>query len=147
MSEEGRAAEAAATERWAVGRLGLLTVVAVPIALGFETALRMLLFPADFEELRQVLRPLLTTPAFAAIAVTALVGLASTRVRRRFDPPDATLRQRAQGVFVASSMAQVPAVLTTFLWTFGAPLLPVLLTIATSTAFVAWHVWGPRAAR
>lgn len=133
-----------ARERWAVGRLGLLTVIAVPVALGFETLLRVLLFPADFDDLRQALRPILEAPTYAMIGVTALVGVVSSFVRRRFDVPGATLRKRAQGTFVASSMAQIPAVATTFLWTFGAPILPVLLTIATSTAFVAWHVWGPR---
>lgn len=134
----------AARERWAVGRLGLLTVIAVPAALGLETLLRFLFFPDDFEELRGVLRPLLAVPAWAMIAVTALVGLVSTFVRARFETPGAPLRKRAQGTFIASSMAQIPAVVTTFLWMFGAPILPVLLTIATSTSFVAWHVWGPK---
>ena len=52
---------------------GLLwaTIVAAPLALGFETLLRALLFPDDFELIRDFLRPTLTWVAW---------GLARCRV-------------------------------------------------------------------
>ncbi len=122
-----------------------LTIVASPAALGLETGLRLLLFPPEFPLIREFLNPYLTPVAwvFAAIAgVGALLGLALQRrlVTKRVGklPAEFNTRERryqvAFGVFLlTTAVPQIPSIFSTFCFTFGADLLPVLVSIALTS--------------
>jgi hypothetical protein len=126
----------------------LLTVVAAPFALALETLLRTLLFPSDFELVRELLSPAMTVAAWALVGVTALASVAGVALQERLADravariPEAArtaeLARRARlGAFMlAASVPQVPAILATFAFTFGASLVPVAVTIAVVTAGV-----------
>lgn len=129
------------------GALIVLTAVAAPAALGFETLLRWLLFPDDFELVRELLRPTLTVVAWALCGVTVLSAFAGIVAQKRLAaravaklgpaaPPDRVARARLGGFLLAASIPQVPAVLATFAFMFGASLGPVLVAIAIVTAAV-----------
>jgi hypothetical protein len=126
--------------------LVVLTVVATPLALGMETLVRTQVFPllmgGDFEEVRTVLGPLLTPVAWGLCGVAILANLAGFALyarlvarsiaklpeARRADPAE---RERAAlGAFLlAASVPQVPCILSTLTFTFGAPLAPVLVGV------------------
>jgi membrane protein YqaA with SNARE-associated domain len=118
-----------------------LTILAAPVALGFETLLRSLLFPPDFEVMRAFLEPALTPLAWVlggAAGLAALAGLAlqrrlaERRLARLPEHASEPVRQRELlGVFLlTASVPQIPAVLSTFAFMFGASLWPVLVGIA-----------------
>ncbi|MCC6873263.1 MAG: hypothetical protein IT378_03055 [Sandaracinaceae bacterium] len=121
-----------------------LTILAAPVALAFETSLRSFLFPPEFEWFRQELEPFLTPLAWllglaAALASLLGAGLQRRIARRKLDrlpenaPPDTRLRE-VQAVFLlTASVPQVPAILSTFAYMFGASLVPVLVGIAICT--------------
>lgn len=119
-----------------------LTIVAAPGALAIETALRKLLFPAEFEEVREFLEPTLTPfgwglAAFAAFG--AALGLVVQRhvANRRLArlPDDATVDQRYREIFavflLTTAVPQIPALLSTFVFMFGAS----IWTVSTAIAF------------
>lgn len=117
-----------------------LTVLAAPGALGFETLLRALLFPPDFELLRAFLSPVLTHLAWVLGLVAAagsLIGLALQRsiAHKRLArlPEGASEEVRYQqvlAVFLLTTAApQIPAILATFALMFGASLTPVLIGV------------------
>jgi hypothetical protein len=124
-----------------------LTIPAAPVALGLETALRLWLFPDDFELVRELLRPMLTPVAWVFGALAALAGLGGLALQRRLSakrlakfPPGAPLAARhgaVTGVFLlTSSVPQIPAVLATLTYMFGASLVPVLVGVGLCTAGV-----------
>lgn len=117
-----------------------LTILAAPVALAFETGLRKLLFPADFELIREFLEPMLTPVAWVLGLVAAgasLLGLAlqrsmaKKRIEKSRDRDDYDARYRhVFGVFLlTASVPQIPAILSTFMFMFGASLVPVLVGI------------------
>lgn len=122
-----------------------LTIVAAPAALAIETGLRLLLFPPEFELIRELLNPYLTIVAWlvALIAgVGAWVGLIVQRrvVHKRIAklPEEAnTLERRHQvaiGVFLLSTaIPQIPSIVATFCFMFGASIVPVLVAIALTS--------------
>ncbi len=130
------------------GTLVAMTAVAAPAALGFETLLRHLLLPAAFELVREALRPVLTPVAWALCGVCALAGVAglvlqkriASRSVERLPPerrtPDQVERARVGAFMLAASIPQIPAILATFSFMFGASLVPVLVAIALVTAAV-----------
>ena len=82
---------------------GLLwaTIVAAPLALGFETLLRALLFPDDFELIRDFLGPTLTWVAWGLAGLAVVGSLLGTSLQRRMAKQrlsaldgEATLAQR-----------------------------------------------------
>ena len=126
--------------------LVVLTVVATPLALGMETLVRTQVFPllmgGDFEEVRAVLGPLLTPVAWGLCGVAILANIAGfalyarlvARSIARLPPERRALgpeRERAAlGAFLlAASVPQVPCILSTLTFTFGAPLAPVLVGV------------------
>jgi len=131
-----------------VGRWTMLLFVggAAPIAFGLEMVLRALLSPASFERARAELRPTLTPVAWVlfALCVPAVVlGWSTNRwlVRRelgRLREPTPTQRARVEleALLLATSIPQLPALLAIVASMFGAEILPVLLTLAVSTAGV-----------
>jgi hypothetical protein len=130
--------------------LVVLTVVAAPLALAFETALRHLLLPADFELIRAWLRPTLTPIAWALVAACVILGALGLRLqarmvrkaaRRRTEPgapPDLVARARIGGFMLGASIPQIPAIVATFTFMFGASLWPVLVCIVVVTVFVGF---------
>ena len=120
------------------------TIVAAPAALGFETALRLLFFPAEFDLIREFLREYLTPVAWVLVLVTALgaaigLGLQRALAQKRVSrfPPDAPLSARyaaVTGVFLLTTAApQLPSILATFCFMFGSSILPVLVCISVTT--------------
>lgn len=130
------------------GTLVVMTAVAAPVALAFETLLRHLLFPESFELVREALRPVLTPVAWLLCVVCAGAGAFGIVFQQRMAaraveklPPEARtpeLEDRARlGAFMlAASIPQVPAILATFSFMFGAALPPVLVAIAIVTIAV-----------
>lgn len=125
----------------------LLTILAAPVALAFETLLRALLFPPEFESVREFLRPMLTPVAWALggmAAIASLAGLAlqrsmaAKRVRRLPSTADDEARYGAVlGVFmITTAVPQIPAVLSTFAFMFGASFVPVAVGIGLCSAGV-----------
>lgn len=123
------------------------TIVAAPIALAFETVLRLILFPPEFEDIRMILRPHLTPWAWGLTGLAALMMLAGfwvqtqvTRARlsrpRELDNLDIRTRI-AFGVFLlTTAVPQIPAILSTFTFMFGAEIWPVVASIAVCSVGV-----------
>ena len=123
------------------------TIVAAPAALGLETVLRRLLFPDEFELVREFLRTALTPVAWVFVAL-AVVGAAAGLVLQRSLaiqrlsrlPPDAPLSARygaVVGVFLLTTvLPQLPSILVTFCFMFGSSIVPVLVGIAVTTVGV-----------
>jgi len=128
----------------------VMPAVAAPAALGLETVLRSLLFPPDFEVLRETLHVPATVAAWVLVLIcAALVPVAfvwkrhlfARRVRRLEGASTAaTEEQRKQAVvgayMLAASLPQVPAVLATLAFLFGASIVPVAATLAIVTVAV-----------
>lgn len=124
-----------------------LTILAAPVALVFETFLRAALFPPEFETFREFLRPMLSPVAWVLGLVAAAAGLAGLGLQRSMAqrrvarlPEDAGYEERyAQvlGVFMlTTAVPQIPAILSTFAFMFGASLWPVLVGIGVCSVGV-----------
>jgi hypothetical protein len=121
-----------------------LVVTAVPLAWGFETALRVAFFPADFERLRELLRPVMTGVARALVVLTVVLALPTyllmrhlAHKRMRALPPlraDLRAGARVLAFLGASSLLQIPGVLVTFAFMFGAAVKPVAACVGLGTA-------------
>lgn len=134
-------------------RLVLVTLVvtAVPVAWGVETGLRAAFFPPDFEELRGMLRPALTVVARGLVLATLVFPWVSHVLMRwlvhrrlRVLPsrrPDLRVGVRLMAFLAASSLVQIPGVLATFAFMFGAELRPVVGAVALSTMGLAVLGW------
>jgi len=140
--------------------LVMLTVIAAPFALGFETVMRMVVFPPEFEEVRSLLGPTLTLAAWTLPVVCLVAAVAGVVFQRRLvaralrklpadRQDDAASQEKARvGAFLlAASVPQVPAIVATVLFTFGASLVPVLVTVAVSTLGVVAQVGRALATR
>lgn len=122
------------------------TIVAAPFALAFETLLRWILFPPEFEQIRELLRPGLAPFAWGLCVLAALMMIVGFWVqaavtRKRFEklkPDTAEQRHRiAFGVFLlTTAVPQIPAILSTFTFTFGAPIWPVIASIGVCSVGV-----------
>jgi hypothetical protein len=120
-----------------------LVVTAVPVAWGVETALRNAFFPADFEQLRELLRPAMTAVARGLVVVTVALLLPTYLLMRRLAHarlrvlpalrPDLRAGARVLAFLGASSLLQVPGVLVTFAFMFGAALKPVAACVVLGT--------------
>jgi hypothetical protein len=138
------------------GALVLLTVVAAPVALASETALRKLLFPPEFEEVRALLEPSLTPVGWALVGVAVVLAVAAVPLRRRLgaravaklpearraDPAEVA-RAQTGAFMLAASVPQLPAIASTMAFMFGASVAPVLVAVAVSTVGVVLQaLWG-----
>jgi|GEM_PF-1117494 len=140
-------------------RLVPLIALTVPLALALETALRKLvvvpLVGAELEELREFYWPQWTAPAREAalselawvlVGATVLAGLLGLVLARRAAgshaagsgaPASQSVRNKLRDqLLLLASIPQVPAILATLCFSCGARLLPVLISVAVSTAFV-----------
>lgn len=124
-----------------------LTILAAPGALAFESLLRALLFPPDFEVLREFLSPVLTPVAWVlglTAAAGSLGGLALQRsiaekrlARLPEGAGDEARYGQVLGVFMLTTAApQIPAILATLAFMFGASLWPVLVGVGICSAGV-----------
>lgn len=132
-------------QTWVV--LGLIAV-STPLALVVETGLRRIMFPPEFEEIRMFLRPSLALPTWSLLGLVVLTTLLGQRwQQRRVDkrmaarpPEQQTAHYRTKETFDAlvlfTSLPQLPAVLATFCFMFGAPLLPVVANMVAATGGV-----------
>ena len=133
-----------------------LTVVASPAALAIETALRRLLFPDDFELIREFLESSLSWVAWGFVLLAGLGSAAGLWLQRKLferragglsDEANTTARreQLAVGVFLlTSAIPQIPSIFATFCFTFGASLVPVLVSIALTSVGVLGQAWQVR---
>ena len=123
------------------------TIVAAPVALGFETALRLLIFPEDFDLIRELLNPVLTPVAWLLVFVAAAGGALGLFLQRKLAekriaafPEDAPLGPRysaVMGVFLLTTAApQLPSIAVTFCFMFGSSIVPVIVAIAVTTVGV-----------
>jgi hypothetical protein len=129
--------------RWVV----VFIAISAPLALGIETLMRTqviarILGPS-LDEVRGFFSPGLTELAWAMVAATfaaGLLGVVLTRivVRRIVDEPDPIIRARKlrDRLLLLTSIPQIPAIFATLCFTAGARILPVLVAMAVSTAFV-----------
>ena len=133
-------------------RSGTLTLVAAPvlaapIALAFESLLRWLVFPADFEAVRAFLEPVMTPIAWALVLLSALAGIVGALAQRarvarkiaRLGPGAAAVQMEAarnQVFLITASIPQLPTIASTFAFTFGASLVPTLVGVALCTLSV-----------
>jgi ABC-type sugar transport system permease subunit len=127
----------------------LLIAVSVPIALAIETGFRQLVllpmigpelhelrefyWPALTDELR---RAALTRTAWVLVGVTVLAGALGVALLRRAARRERDLAELRDRLLLLTSIPQVPAILATLCFAFGSSLLPVLISMAISTAFV-----------
>jgi hypothetical protein len=135
-----------------------LTILAAPVALVVETGLRLLIFPDDFELVRGFLNPMLTPVAWVLGVVAGVAGFAGLGLQRRMSakrlgklPPGAGVSDRYQAVFavflLTTSVPQIPALLATFAYMFGASLVPVLVGVGVcSVGVVSQALRVPRLA-
>lgn len=118
--------------------------VSAPMALGMESLLRKLLFPPEFEEMREFLQPGATTLAWAAVFATGAAALLAWVLAKRWIPPrleeaiptgdeKAIRRAFIDKLMIAASIPQVPAIGATMCFMVGASLEPVLVSMAIST--------------
>lgn len=124
-----------------------LTIVAAPVALGLETVLRRILFPAEFEGFRAFLEPVLTPIAWCLGLVAGAASVIGLALQRRLTEkrlariPEASLHLRhgqVSAVFLlTASVPQIPAIFSTFAFMFGASIWPVLAGMAICTIGVA----------
>jgi len=140
------------------GTLIVMTAIAAPVALAFETLLRKLLFPPYFEELREALRPTLTPVAWTLCAVAVAAGAFGIAFQRRLArravarlpedrrSPEEVDRARIGAFMLAASVPQIPAIASTFSFMFGASLVPVIVGIVLVTVAVGIQAWRTRAA-
>lgn len=122
----------------------LLPLIALssPLSLGVETGLRKLLFTADMVDLRTMARPTMTPVAWVIAGLTLVaifVGVPVHRIAyahalksRDASDPAAVERARMMALYVASSVPQFPALVATFLFTAGAELTPVAVSLGLS---------------
>jgi hypothetical protein len=122
-----------------------LIALSMPMALVAETYLRRLMFPPEFEEVRVFLRPSLELPVWSLLSLVVLttwLGIRGQhrRVERRMaarPPQEQTQYFRDKDTFdslvLFTSLPQIPAILATFGFMFGASLAPVLVNMAAST--------------
>ncbi|MCB9662375.1 MAG: hypothetical protein H6726_32350 [Sandaracinaceae bacterium] len=120
-----------------------LVVTAVPTAWAAETALRAAFFPADFEQLRELLRPTMSAAARGLVVLTVVLAVPSyvlmrhlaRRRLRQLPPmrPDLRAGARVLAFLGASSLLQLPGVLVTFCFMFGAAWKPVAACVTLGT--------------
>lgn len=126
----------------------LLVALATPAALGLETLARVLLLPAELEQVRVELRPVLTPLSWGLLVATCAavpVGAAVRRsmLRRSLAKVEATAggpkrraEARFEAMFVGTSVPQIPAIFATLALTAGSAPLPVVLAVAVSALAV-----------
>ncbi|MBV1862721.1 MAG: hypothetical protein KUG77_30140 [Nannocystaceae bacterium] len=137
-----------------------LVALSTPMALVAETYLRGLMFPPEFDEVRAYLRPSLEVPVWSLLGLVALttwlgIRAQTRRVERKMaarPPEEQTQFFRDKDTFdslvLFTSLPQVPAILATFCFMFGASLVPVLVNMLAATAGVlAVGMLGLRQAR
>ena len=139
----------------------LLVAVSAPLALGFETAIRlgviMPMMGAEFAEVRAYFWPeftpavriaLTTRIAWILAGVSVVAGLLGVALLRRpswrslawaREQPDPAAAARAKvrdQMLLLTSIPQIPAILATLCFSFGAAWVPVVTCMVVSTAFV-----------
>lgn len=128
-----------------------LVVTAVPVAWAVETGLRVMFFPPDFEELRGMLRPVMSEVVRGLVLATLVLPWVSHLLMRRLvhrrlralpsRRPDLRVGVRLVAFLLASSLVQIPGVLATFAFMFGAELRPVAGAVTLTTMALAVLGW------
>lgn len=126
----------------------LLVALSTALALAVETAVRRLMLPPEFEQVREWLSPTLEPWAWGTVPLTALAGVTGwwlygrlvrrgiARAKPGSDPERTRARAELDAAILASSAPQVPAVAATMLFMMGAPLRPVLVAMGVAVVGV-----------
>jgi len=126
---------------------GVLAIVAcsTPLALAVETGLRQIIFPPEFDEVRMWLRPSITPWVWLTVPVCVLAVPLGARLQRWLVARDLAKlpveRRTEQGriesefdaLLLSTSAPQLPAVIATIAFMFGAELLPVVVAMIIAT--------------
>lgn len=123
------------------------TVLAAPIALAFESLLRWLLFPPEFEAFRAFAEPVLTPLAWLLVLVSALAGVGGALAQRAIAArriarlgaeatPARVETVRNQVFLITASIPQLPTIVSTFAFMFGASIVPTLVGVGICTVSV-----------
>ena len=123
-----------------------VVAASTPAALLIEKLVRRFLLPPEMEDLREWLRPQLAPVAWALVVLAvAAVGLAFRLQGRIYSYALATKKAaaapearrvehaRLETLLLATSVPQLPALLATIAFTFGADALPCLAAVAVGT--------------
>jgi hypothetical protein len=132
-------ASPAVTKSWFWALAGI--VVSLPAALGLETLLRHELLPANFEQMRLLLAPVMTPLAWLCVIVAVPIDVLALLLHRqlwaraaaRHTDPQEVSWKRFEGLMISASVAQVPGLAAVFLYMMGAGLSPVLWSLCLST--------------
>lgn len=123
----------------------IVVAVSTPLALALETTLRKLLFPPEFEELRQWWGPTLTPWMWVVVGLTLGCSLLGVRMQRwlvrralskrpQQECSAADVRKvETEALFFSTSAPQVPALLATVGFMLGASIVPVAISVAAAT--------------
>lgn len=158
--------ESASQHRGQRLRLLLFIAVSAPLAVALETGFRRLFFPPEFEDVRGMLGPKLETAAWICVGLTAVFSIVgfvlqrrmcskalrtltsdelSDRDRKRLDgfgPEKSMSRMVLDKLFLTTSLPQLPALVATLLYMFGASLAPVLVAMLVSSLAVVSQAWS-----
>jgi hypothetical protein len=127
--------------------------ISTPASLAVETAIRTVLFTDDMKQLRTWVGPFLTPYAWVLLAVTvaatvlspwlhrALHRRAVTHLGERRDDPAARASVDTVTLYIASSVVQLPTLLSTMLFTMGAAFWPVFVALCVAGAGVVIIAW------
>lgn len=138
---------------------GVLAVVATstPLAMLVEAGMRRLTFPPEFDEVRLWLRPAITPWTWIAVplgvvAIPLAAAVQRWLVARSLAKLPEARRTEAERVsceydamLLSTSITQLPAVLATVAFMFGAALPPVATAMAIATVgVIALGLWVAR---
>jgi hypothetical protein len=125
---------------------GLVAIaVAVPVALVLESLLRALMFPPDFEYLREAWGPGITPWVWRLVPISMLVDVAAYYLQLALQKRAAEMATAAagkkrwkqfEGLMVSASVAQIPGFIAAFCFMLGADLTAVLAVVTVSTVGV-----------
>jgi hypothetical protein len=132
-------------------RIAILIVITLttPAVLGVEHLARRFVVPAEWEEIRRELNPIMTPVGWVLLALTVVsIPIAfviyralSRRLLAKVEAIGGGPKQRAtarlEAMFVATSAPQIPAALAALSLSFGSDALPVLLAVGLSAAAAA----------
>ena len=143
--------------RRSIGVMLILIAASTPAALGLEWVIRRLFLPPVMDEFRDWMRPTLSPFAWLmvglALAATWVAWALNDRLyqrslrrltRGRPPTPQQTAGARFQTLLLVTSIPQVPALVATIGFTFGASFAPTLVTVCVGTLGVLVQWLGVR---
>jgi hypothetical protein len=128
-------------------RIGVVVLVATsaPAAFTFESLIRQLLLPPEFEDVRVFFAEGATMVAWGCVVACVFAALAGYRVQRRWTQQRVEAAKREgtdvdkavmDRTFLSMSIPQVPAIASTVAFMSGGDLWPVIIAMVISSSGV-----------